>query len=84
VFATEIGQDDCDGTLVEPLMHALDEHGASYLAWWWHTTASGCEAATSENHGDGQPLSLISDYYCPRPKSGFGQAVYEHYTQSAP
>jgi hypothetical protein len=84
LVATEIGQDDCQGGMVTPLMAALDQHQASYLAWWWNLAASDCTPATSANHGDGAPLALISDYLCPEPRSGFGQAIYDHFTNSAP
>jgi endoglucanase len=83
LVATEIGQDDCQGSMVAPLMTALDERQASYLAWWWNLSRGDCSPATSENHGDGAPLALINDYRCPEPKSGFGQAIYDHFTKSA-
>lgn len=81
LVATEIGQDDCQGSMVEPLMQALDQQGSSYLAWWWNLSAGNCSPATA--HGDGRSLSLISDFYCPTPKAGFGQAIYDHFTRSA-
>jgi endoglucanase len=84
IVATEIGQDDCQGNMVTSLMDWLDAHDASYLAWWWNVSSGDCKPAGSANHGDGPPLSLISDYLCPSPKSGFGQAIYDHYTQDAP
>lgn len=37
VVATEIGETDCAGGYVEPLMDWLDAHGLSYLAWTWDT-----------------------------------------------
>ena len=81
LLATEIGQDDCQATMVNPLMQFLDEHRSSYLAWWWNISAGDCVPATSDTHGAGAPLSLITDYDCPTPKSAFGQAIYDHLTQ---
>lgn len=37
VVATEIGETDCAGGYVGPLMDWLDGHGVSYLAWTWDT-----------------------------------------------
>jgi len=81
LLATEIGQDDCQATMVNPLMQFLDEHQSSYLAWWWNTSPGDCAPAMSDNHGAGPPLSLITDYRCPMPKSAFGQAIYDHLTE---
>ena len=81
LVATEIGQDDCAGTMVTPLMEFLDAQQSSYLAWWWNTSSGPC--MPPETRGDGPPLSLITDYYCPKPKSDFGQAIYDHYMKFA-
>lgn len=78
VVATEIGEDDCAGQMIEPLMKSMDEIGMGYLAWWWNTTAGSCVPADSTNHGHGDPLALIEDYACPVPKGGYGQAFYDH------
>jgi subtilisin family serine protease len=34
--ATEIGESDCRGTFITPLMEFLDQHGLGYLAWSWN------------------------------------------------
>lgn len=81
LVATEIGQDDCAGTMVTPLMEFLDAQHSSYLAWWWNTSSGPC--MPPKTRGDGPPLSLITDYYCPKPKSDFGQAIYDHYLKFA-
>ena len=39
LVATEIGQNDCVGGFVTPLMQWLDGHGAGYLAWSWNAMA---------------------------------------------
>ena len=36
MVATEIGQDDCMGGFITPLMQWLDAQGAGYLAWSWN------------------------------------------------
>jgi hypothetical protein len=78
LVATEIGEDDCTGQLIEPLMTTLDIMGVGYLAWWWNTSPGSCVPATSVNHGHGAPLALIENYYCPTPKSGYGRAYRDH------
>jgi endoglucanase len=83
VVATEIGEDDCSGQMIEPLMKSMDEVGMSYLAWWWNTSPGSCVPATSANHGHGGPLSLIEDYVCPIPKGEYGQAFYNHLRESS-
>jgi hypothetical protein len=84
LVATEIGQDDCQSGMVNPLMQFLDEQRASYLAWWWYVSPGNCVPATNSNHGDGVTLSLIDSYTCPTPKGAFGRAIYDHFTQNAP
>jgi hypothetical protein len=37
VVALEIGETDCQGDYVEPLMNWLDGHGIGYLGWTWNT-----------------------------------------------
>jgi hypothetical protein len=49
LVAGEIGESDCAGTFITPLMSWLDSHGGSYLAWAWDLF--GCSN-----------LGLISDY----------------------
>lgn len=78
VVATEIGQDDCAGQLIDPLMKSMDEIGMGYLAWWWNTSPGACVPATSMNHGHGAPLALIEDYYCPVPKGAYGRTFRDH------
>ncbi|HXX31958.1 MAG TPA: cellulase family glycosylhydrolase [Myxococcaceae bacterium] len=68
VVATEIGEDDCAGTFIDPLMSWLDGHGASYLGWAWDTWG-GC-------------LVLI-DSYDGTPNGAYGTA-YRSHLQSFP
>jgi len=48
IVATEIGEDDCGGGFITPLMSFLDGKQQSYLAWTWDTW--------------GNCLDLISNY----------------------
>jgi len=40
VIAGEIGENDCTGHYVTPLMNWLDQRSASYLAWGWNAGSS--------------------------------------------
>jgi Cellulase (glycosyl hydrolase family 5)/Divergent InlB B-repeat domain len=37
LVAGEIGENDCQGTYIDPLMTWLDMNGGNYLAWAWNT-----------------------------------------------
>ncbi|MGN6565858.1 MAG: cellulase family glycosylhydrolase [Thermomicrobiales bacterium] len=37
LVTTEIGENDCGHSFIDPLMAWLDTHGAGYLAWTWDT-----------------------------------------------
>jgi hypothetical protein len=50
LIAGEIGEGDCQGVYINPLMNWLDAHGGNYLGWAWNTYDC-----------SGFP-SLISDY----------------------
>jgi len=63
VVATEIGEDDCMGSFITPLMSWLDGHGGSYLAWTWDTWG-GC-------------LVLITNYNG-TPNGMYGQTFHDH------
>jgi hypothetical protein len=62
VVATEIGENDCDGAFIEPLMSWLDAHGGGYVAWTWDTW--------------GYCLDLIQSYDGKPTK--YGQAYKDH------
>jgi hypothetical protein len=73
IVATEIGENDCQGTFITPLMQWLDGHGGHYLAWSWN--ASGPCTASSQNQGS--PFSLVTDYASATPNSAYAQAFYD-------
>jgi aryl-phospho-beta-D-glucosidase BglC (GH1 family) len=65
VIAGEIGENDCAGTYIDPLMAWLDSEGGSYLAWAWNADFN-CSS------GPG----LITDYQ--GDPTGFGAAYQAH------
>jgi endoglucanase len=65
VITTELGEDDCAGGYVEPLMDWLDDHGISYLAWTWDVWDCGSGPALITSY-DGTP-------------TGYGQVVRAHF-----
>jgi endoglucanase len=75
IVATEIGENDCLGTFVTPLMQWLDQHGGHYLAWSWN--AAGPCTASSAMQG-GSPFSLVTDYVSATPNSVYAQTFYDH------
>lgn len=66
----EIGEHDCQGIYIGPLMDWLDANGGSYLAWTWNTY--GCA---------GNDPSLISDYS--GTPTGFGVDFRDHLLAAA-
>jgi hypothetical protein len=82
LVATEIGQNDCMGTFVTPLMQWLDAHGAGYLAWSWNAFGA-CMAGTAQGRG-GQPWSLITDYASGTPNGGYAQTFRDHVAAANP
>jgi endoglucanase len=64
VVATELGEEDCQGTFITTAMAWLDSRQQSYLAFTWDTWSGNCE-------------SLISDYVG-TPASPFGQTYKTH------
>lgn len=61
IVAGEIGESDCQGIYIKPLMDWLDGHQASYLAWAWNTyDCSGFPALITSY--DGTPSSFGVDY----------------------
>ncbi|HEY2406335.1 MAG TPA: cellulase family glycosylhydrolase, partial [Polyangiaceae bacterium] len=57
LLATEIGENDCQGTFISGLMSWLESKNSGYLAWSWNAN-SGCIAATTMSGG--APYALIS------------------------
>jgi len=76
LVATEIGENDCMGGFITPLMQWLDGHGAGYLAWSWNAFGA-CMPGTMQGRG-GQPWSLVSSYTSGTPNGGYAQAFYDH------
>lgn len=76
LVATEIGEDDCGDTFIDPLMQFLDEKGAGYLAWTWNAYGA-CVPK-------GQAYSLISDFNCPVPNSVFAETFRNHVQAAVP
>jgi hypothetical protein len=52
LVAGEIGENDCAGTYIDPLMTWLDSENTGYLAWTWDDWSGGCASG---------PV-LITDY----------------------
>jgi hypothetical protein len=52
LVAGEIGENDCSGGYITPLMAWLDSRHTSYLAWTWNNWSGGCSSGPT----------LISDY----------------------
>jgi hypothetical protein len=77
LVATEIGEDDCMGVFVSPLMQWLDAHGAGYLAWSWNAGSS-CVPAPMPGRGGGRPWAIVSSYATGAPNGGYAQAFYDH------
>ena len=72
LVATEIGQDDCMGGFITPLMQWLDAAGAGYLAWSWNADGP-CRPGRT-----GATWSLISSFTTGAPNGGYAQAFYDH------
>jgi endoglucanase len=70
VVVTEIGETDCAGSFVNPLMDWLDKTGYSYLAWTWNDWG-GCGGPTVISAYDGTPNGVygtaIRDHFLSRP-----------------
>ena len=73
VVVTELGQNDCKGDFIEPLIDWLSAKNIGYLAWSWNAFGP-CVAATANA---GQPFSLITSYSCPVPNGEYAATFYE-------
>jgi hypothetical protein len=76
MVATEIGQDDCTGSFITPLMNWLDAHGDGYLAWSWNAFGP-CTPAPMPGRG-GRPWSLVTDYVTGSPNGAYAQTFRDH------
>jgi hypothetical protein len=84
IVATEIGESDCRGTFITPLMQFLDQHGLGYLAWSWNAFGP-CRPTVGTARG--QPWSLVTDYTTATPNpaqadagvtSSYAQTFHDH------
>ncbi len=81
VVTGEFGQDifknppKCGSAYNTSYMDWADQHGVSYLAWWWYVA--------SKFDGKGQCLALIKDYGTGEP-TDYGLPIMQHYLQVNP
>jgi endoglucanase len=81
VVATEIGQDDCEGDFISPLMSFLDQHGAGYLAWSWNV---GGQCVAASDGAPGNPWPLIDHFEAAQPNSAYARAFRDHVLEMTP
>ena len=77
VLATELGQNDCEGHFITPLVQWLDSQGMGYLAWSWNMIGPCVPEVRGPMGSPGQPWGLISDYCNVRPNSDYAQTFYD-------
>ena len=82
IVATEIGQNDCQGTFITPLMQWLDARGFGYLAWSWNVIGT-CQPAPDGSEG-GNPWPLIRSYVEAEPNGAYAETFRSHLVGSAP
>jgi endoglucanase len=75
LVATEIGEDDCKGSFISPLLTWLDVNGDGYLAWSWNSYGP-CRPAGSAMRGS--PYSLITSYSTGAPNGEYAQTFFDH------
>jgi endoglucanase len=78
LVATEIGQQDCEGDFISPLMSFLDQYGSGYLAWSWNQGAGSCAP------GEDAALSLVADYETAEPHSEYARTFRDHVLEMTP
>jgi endoglucanase len=83
IVTTEIGENDCGNTFINPLMQLLDVSGAGYLAWSWNASAE-CVAATKGDNNSGHPWPLVTDYASATPPSDYARAFKDHLASVTP
>jgi len=77
LVTTELGENDCGSTFIDPLMQWLDGHGASYLAWSWNSAAA-CVPQPAPTGQRSNPWPLVRDYNSGTPSGGYAQAFHDH------
>ncbi|MGC4095010.1 MAG: cellulase family glycosylhydrolase [Polyangiaceae bacterium] len=75
LVTTELGENDCQGRFITPLLQWLDAHGDGYLAWAWNAYGA-CHA--SGTPGRGSAYSLVTSYADPQPNGAYAQAFFDH------
>jgi endoglucanase len=78
---TEVGQRDCAGAFIKPLMEWLDARNTGYLAWSWNV---GTQCVPETQSMAGQPWMLITDYVNPEPNSEYARTFRDHLLTVAP
>jgi endoglucanase len=79
VLPTEIGENDCKGSIVSTWMDWFDSHGFGYLAWSWNV--NGAECIAPKDGASGNPWSLIKDFTSGAPMGdpgSYGQTIHDH------
>ena len=79
LVATEIGESDCQGTFITPLMQFLDTNASGYLAWSWNAFGP-CVPTAPTGTSHGSPWSLVASYDTGEPNSVFADTFYTHVT----
>jgi endoglucanase len=87
VVATEIGENDCGNTFINPLMDLLDAHGSGYLAWSWNSSG-GCMPAIAATpttpSSPGNPWPLVTDYASGTPSGDYALGFRDHLASVSP
>jgi endoglucanase len=81
IVATEIGENDCAGGFIGPLMQWLDDRGMGYLAWSWNSAPSCIPAAPMVN---GRPWPMVLDYVSGTPSGAYAQSFRDHLSAMSP
>jgi endoglucanase len=80
VVMTEVGENDCMGSFIEPLLQWNDAHGVGYLAWTWNVYGTCAPPPNPPSTSGGRPWALILDYVTGAPNGGYAQAFHDHLT----
>jgi hypothetical protein len=79
IVATEIGERDCQGSFITPLMSFLEQTGVGYLAWSWDAYGACAPQPPPEGGAaGGSPWSLVTDYLSGTPNGGYATTFHDH------
>ena len=78
IVVTEIGQNDCTGAFVSPLMQWLDDHGIGYLAWSWNAWRRLHAPRRTPSQDAGRPWPLMHELPGGTPNGGYAQTFHDH------